>query len=59
MTLLDILKGISVPDQLGIYEESDAFTASTEKDVSDHWKHSSNSAASITMDFARLAGEWN
>ncbi len=30
MTLLDILKGISIPDQLGIYEESDGFTASTE-----------------------------
>ena len=30
MTLLDILKGISVPDQLGIYEESDAFTVSAE-----------------------------
>ena len=26
---------------------------------SDHWKHSNSSAASITIDLARLAGEWN
>ena len=30
MTLLDILKGLTVPDQMGVYEESDSLTSSAE-----------------------------
>lgn len=42
-----------------ITSASSSFTCCRSYSSSFHWKHSRSSAASMTMDFARFAAEWN